>query len=147
MISRKENAVALASLDEGVTIMRSATAVSRMRVSCWVGCLIIAGIAWAYSWWILLGLVAIFSVDRWLAASEKRYWMFLAALLLSLDMLADNFAGWGAAYPGIRKQALEILGCSSAAPRNTVLEYYLPERARIADELLTQFGPSSPAER
>jgi hypothetical protein len=69
--------------------------------------------------------------------------MFLAALLLSLDVLADDFAGWGAAYPGIREQALEILGCSCAAPQNTVLEYYLPERAQVGDELLRQFGPSS----
>jgi hypothetical protein len=36
-------------------------------------------------------------LERLLANKEKRFWILLAAMLLAAEVLASDFAGWGAA--------------------------------------------------
>jgi hypothetical protein len=142
MITTKKNMVILTLFEESRTITHSLSAAFKLRLTCWAACVTIAGIAWAYSWWILLVISVVVLLDRWLALSEKRYWMLQAAFLLSLEMLAANFAGWGSKYPREKATALEALECASTIPQTIWLDYYLPSRANIDAATLKQFGPS-----
>jgi hypothetical protein len=142
MIATKENAIPLAMLEEGRTVMRRGTNAFYARHGCWASCIVAFGVAWAYNWWILLAFCPIFWAERQLAAFQKRSWMLLAAFLLSLECLVTNFAEWGTAYPSEQEQASQILGYSPTKSPTAWLEYYLPQRAHISSELLIQFGPS-----
>ncbi len=83
-------------------------------------------------------------VERVVARRERRFWSLLAAMLLSTEVLASDFAGWGTAYPEARRAAVQALGSISAgAPAVEWLDYYLPQREQIGPELLRTFGPRS----
>ena len=81
--------------------------------------------------------------ERWFAASERRQYMFLATILLSLEVLVNDFAGWGGAYPSERAQALELLQDANTTPRTIWLDYYLPRRSNLDATMIRGFGPSS----
>ena len=95
-------------------------------------------LSWRFSWWFLLAFVVVLALERIMAAREKTMWMFLAAVHLSLEMLANDFAGWGMARRSDRQRALELLGGS---PRTEWLDLYLPRRSEIDSTVLKAFGP------
>ena len=137
-ICQKDNMVALAFVPGADNIMRGAHGGFVLRIYCWLAGLGVLIAAWALSWWVLLGLVGVFVVDRRLAASDRRAWMLLAAMLLSLEILAHDFAGWGTACPNERQEALSFLGQQSENLKTTWLDYYLPRRGEISDSILKE---------
>src|SRR5215831_12041189 len=59
-------------------------------------------------WLIATALVVV--AERVLAAKERKQYMFLAAILLALDVLVNDFAGWGTAVPEASNEAFRIIG-------------------------------------
>ena len=66
--------------------------------------------------------------------------MLLAAMLLSLEILVSDFAGWGSAYPTAWEAARRAFGPDDDAPMEW-LDYYLPRRAELEADLVKVFGP------
>lgn len=137
----KRNMVALACLPDALAIMGSARGAFKRRALCWLSGVAVLIAAWFLSWWVLLGLVVVFVAHRKLVASEHKMWMLLAAMLLSLEVLAQDFAGWGRAYPKEREKALSLLEDEPSKCRTMWLDYYLPRRKEISPSLLQGFGP------
>ncbi len=100
---------ALGDLSIARTMMNSARASFKLRVANWVAGLAILGLAYAVSPWILLAMFFVAIADRYLKRGERESWEFLAAILLALEMLVNDFAGWGTAYPDARNYALRLL--------------------------------------
>jgi hypothetical protein len=138
-LASKQNTTSLACIPDMLTIMRGIDGGFKLRIAFWLLGLGLIIAAWAFDWRIVLGLLVVIAADRHFSSSDRKSWMVLASVLLSLEVLANDFAGWGSAYPGERDTALGILG----GQRCEWLDYYLPRRASLTPELLHQFGPVS----
>jgi len=135
----KTNMVALACLDSRMmTVLKETNTAWKLRIACWVASALLLVFAWIFSWWLLLGVVVAVPLERKYSALEKCRWMFMSSVLLSLEMLANDIAGWGTAYPAERIHAIELLG-----PQPTEwLDFYLPRRANIDAATMKRFGPA-----
>lgn len=140
-ISTKRNMVAAAMLPQAFTALRAATSTFKIRVFLWVLAAVVIAACWLLTWWLAV-LCGIVLVIEWiLAAKERRFWILLAAVLLSAEILASDLAGWGAAYPLERPAVIEALALDAGAPMEW-LDYYLPRRAELGPDVLRAFGPS-----
>ena len=136
----KNNLVTLGCQPDMLAIMQASSAAFKLRIVCWLVAVGLAVAALIYRWWLLGGLVLIFIGDRWLAAYDRKSWLVLSANLLALEMLANDLAGWGRAFPGEREKAFRLFG-TEAKPPHTWLDYYLPRRSEIDSASLKPFGP------
>jgi hypothetical protein len=68
--------------------------------------------------------------------------MAIAATVLSLEMLVNDWAEWGTAFPVARRQAELVFASASQLSPSRWLEYYLPRRAELDPVLVRFFGPS-----
>ncbi len=93
-----------------------------------------------HMWW--LATIVVIVIERLIAREERRQLLFLSAVILALEMLASDFAGWGSALPVARNQAMKILGCKEENVPTKWLDFYLPRRAFLDATLLASFGPS-----
>ncbi len=122
-------------------LMRTIDASFKLTLLTWLaGGALVAG-SFLLTRWMLLALPLVaFALWR-LRSSKKDSWMFEASVLLALDVLANDFVGWGTALPAARRQALEILGGS---PSSDWLDYYLPRRATLdAEKTYKAMGPNA----
>jgi hypothetical protein len=89
-------------------------------------------LSWILNEWTLLGTAVALGIERIFAIRETRMLTYLGALLLGLEVLAADFAGWGMARPEARRIALRLL---SGRPRHEWLLTYL----QTNPQLLKQF--------
>jgi len=64
-----------------------------IRKWCFLGSIVIICFVYFIPWWSLFAASVIFPADRVLATRQKDGWKFLAAVLLSLEMLSNDFSG------------------------------------------------------
>jgi len=140
-IVKQENMLTLASLPPAMALLGSANAAFKFRHFCWLGGLIMVIAGLAYSRWIFVALILMFVIDRRLARTQNGSYMALAATLLSLEMLVNDFAGWGTAFPAARSQAEAVFAGASQQASCEWLEFYLPRRAELGPNVLRDFGP------
>jgi len=139
VIVTKDNMVTLGLLPDMVVIMGGATAAFKIRIMCWISAAIAVVCAWVFSWWILVVALVAIVIERKIAARSEETWKFLAAVLLSLEVLANDFAGWGTARPDAMRRAIVVMGYK----RQAWLDYILPRRNEInKEELMQKFGPA-----
>jgi hypothetical protein len=141
----KRNAVAIAMLPEALGVLRAASAAFKIRVFLWLLAAVLLGLSPVLAWWLALLSAPVIVAERLLAARERRFWILLAAMLLSAEVLAYDFAGWGTAYPMARQLAVGALG--SCDGNTEWLDYYLPGRAELGANLVKAFGPYAGKER
>jgi hypothetical protein len=127
---------------EGVTILRSMTSTFRLRlINGLVGLAsIVLGISLS-PWWFLL-TVGDFAADRWLARMEREFLLTATAILLAIDMVLADFAGWGTALPATRRVMTDALG-QDRGTRVNWLDLYLPDRAELSADVLAKMAPGS----
>lgn len=112
--------------------------IQRKRV--WLIAFILSVVSFFTTYWVLLGLLVCFGIDRSLAKQQNQGEMFQVSYLLALEMLAQNFSGWGTEYPTEQARAIKILGDNVAA---RWLDYYLPNREEMSLEAIYNVGPNS----
>ena len=81
------------------------------------------------------------SITRSQKKALKGY-MLIMTLLLSLEVLASDFAGWGKRFPMAKRKATAVLNKYLPTTRTRLLDYYLPPRGHQRPEwvkLLTPF--------
>jgi len=138
VVATRDNMAALGQMPDMIIIMGGATAAFKLQMICWIGILAAIACAWAFSWWILVAALALIVVERRRSAVARRTWKFLAAVLLSLEILANDFAGWGSAEPEAQRAAIRLMG----GPRQAWLDLILPRRSELDGSLLKRkFGP------
>ena len=142
LLATKRNAVAAAALPEAFTMVCAAASAFKIRVALWIvaGAALIAG--WLLNWWLLCVAFAAVFIERDVAARERRFWIAEAAMLLSAEMLVSDFAGWGTSCPHARRAADLALGTTgSTDPALEWLDYCLPRRSELDDDVVRAFGP------
>ena len=125
VILSKENLLTFCLIPDAFTVLGSSTISFKFRIACWFACLISIILALVFNFWIFLIAIIIVIVERYLASHQRRMDTLLSAMLLSVEILADDYAGWGKAYPIERTRALEILGENQ---KNSSLDLYIPNR-------------------
>jgi hypothetical protein len=105
-------------------------------------------------WWILLAIIPIGAVI-YLSLMIKRTLIQHRAVILAVETLATDVAGWGQLFPAAHSKAEAIRAKAIFAPANrenflsgdltgdglSLIKLYLPERIRDAD-FITMFAPS-----
>jgi hypothetical protein len=90
------------------------------------------------------GLMEMLKVATKSWRSNKRHeaQTYLAAIVLAIETLGSNFAGWGDRYPEAKRKADEILNTYFFANRMRLLDVYLPLRAQLdPNKVRTLLGP------
>jgi hypothetical protein len=105
-------------------------------------------------WWLVVEIIPISAVV-YLSRMTKRTLIQHRAVILAVETLATDVAGWGQLFPAARSKAEAIRAQAIFAPANrhnflsgdltgdglSLIKLYLPERIRDAD-FITMFAPS-----
>jgi hypothetical protein len=103
-------------------------------------------------WWLVLAIIPIGAVI-YLSRMIKRTLIQHRAVILAVETLATDVAGWGQLFPAARSKAEAIRAQAIFAPANrhnflsgdltgdglSLIKLYLPERIR---DFITMFAPS-----
>lgn len=112
------------------------------RGGCWLSGFVVAILALNYSWVFLSGLIPVIFLYYRNRKEEYDAVVFMSALMLSLEILCHDFAGWGSAFPRARNRAQDLLNTVS---RNAIpgewLEYILSHDRKNELGWTEQFAP------
>lgn len=142
-ITLKENVHIISSIPVAVTVLKSINASFKIRKLTWVIGIVLIILAIIFNYWFFSGLIIVAFIDIYLAIHAKDSFMFLAKILVSVEILADNFAGWGTAFPTERSEAIKIFDKFSITNRTFWLDYYLGNRDKIEPDIIKGFGPNN----
>jgi hypothetical protein len=93
-----------------------------------------------FSLYFLLSLLPAFALERFFARQMEAMYLLLASIILSLEMLATNFAGVGEMYPQARDEAVSAFSRFAYEAKTVLLDTYLPNRSETPPELLKAFA-------
>jgi hypothetical protein len=68
----------------------------------------------------------------------------IATAILSLEILASSFAGWGALYPKAAELARAILNRNAPGPRMPLMEFYLYPPKYLSHTAIATLAPTAP---
>jgi hypothetical protein len=73
-------------------------------------------------------------------------YVLIMTVMLSLEVLASDFAGWGRRFPVAKRKATAVVNKYLPTTRTRLLDYYLPPRGHQRSELVKLLTPLSPLE-
>ena len=86
------------------------------------------------------------AVRSWRPSKRHEYHTYLVSILLGIECLGCDFAGWGTAYPEAKQNADAILSEYFIHNRTQLLNVYMPLRDQIDPVRLREgLGPSAAA--
>lgn len=133
---------ALACVSDTSSVMRTNALYFKLMIASWSVAAVFFVLSWVLTWWMLIGVVASGIAALWLNKRQFYGWMYLGTACLGMEILANDFCGWGNAYPDLRDRSLQLLNDDPLRPKTTWLDYYLPNRTTLSPEILRQFGPT-----
>ena len=81
----------------------------KWRLCAWIAGAIAVALAAVFSGWLLLALLPVVLIDRSLEVKQQERRQSAAAILVALEILANDCAGWARAYPDAHELAARIL--------------------------------------
>ena len=86
------------------------------------------------------------ATKSWRSSKRHEAATYLASIVLAIESLGSNFAGWGDRYPEAKRKADEILNAYFIANRTRLLDVYMPLRTQLDPNKLKEvFGPDPSA--
>ncbi len=140
-IETDNNINTISRIPEAFAIYNSANNSFKIRKWCFLAGIGVGCLSVVIPWWSLSIIVVIFLADRILVYREKAARRVLSAVLLSLEIFANDFLGWGTAYPGARNEALTVTQDDPESPKSYWLDYYLPRRDDLDLAHLKAYAP------
>jgi hypothetical protein len=78
----------------------------------------------------------------WRPNKRHEYQTYLASIVLAIECLGCDFAGWGTRYPEAKRKASEILDTYFINNRVRLLDVYVPLRGQLdQDKIRETLGP------
>src|SRR5262249_36013346 len=68
-------------------------------------------------------------------------YVLIMTVMLSLEVLASDFAGWGRRFPVAKRKANAVVNKYLPTTRTRLLDYYLPHRGHQRPELVKLLTP------
>jgi hypothetical protein len=110
-------------------ILGAAVASFRIQRFLWIVGLVMVAAALLLTWWIALALVPVLLVERYFAKRRNKSYMLLSALMLSYEMIFDDFGGLAKRFPGVWKQvSMNFMAAYEPSHWSRFLDIYLPAR-------------------
>jgi hypothetical protein len=82
------------------------------------------------------------ATKSWRSAKRHEAQTYLVSIVLAIETLGSNFAGWGDRYPDAKRKADEILNTYFIANRARLLDVYMPLRTQLDQNKLREvLGP------
>jgi hypothetical protein len=82
------------------------------------------------------------TTKTWSPKKANEYRTYLASIILAIESLGCDFAGWGTRFPEARHEATEILDAFFSNNRTRLLDVYMPLRNQLDQAQLKQvLGP------
>lgn len=81
------------------------------------------------------------ATKSWRPNKRHEYQTYLASIVLSIELLGCDFAGWGTRYPEARSKAVEILDTYFINKRTRLLDIYLPQLSQLSPDEIRALGP------
>lgn len=82
------------------------------------------------------------ATKSWRRATRREYQAYLASIVLAIECLGSDVAGWGTSYPEAKRKADEILDTYFIDDRTRLLGVYMPIRGELdLNEGITVLGP------
>jgi hypothetical protein len=75
------------------------------------------------------------------AKRSTEYYLLVATIILSMETLVSDFAGWGARFPDARRKAVAIVTAFRLPFGTRLLDHYLSPRSYIPPEVLRSMLP------
>ena len=141
MIASGKDIVAVTLIPDAFAVLKTTATLFKLRNLCWIIIIILLILSFLLSKWFLLGIIVVFLFERYLSNIDHKSYMFLSSVLLSLEMLVNDFAGWGSAFPKAQRKAMNVLDCDTSNLPTKWLDFYLSRRAELSAELIKKFGP------
>lgn len=106
------------------------------------------GILWDVDTFVFLGFypstmeMLKIATHSWRPSRRHEYQTYLVSIVLAIECLGCDFAGWGDRYPLAKQKAVEILDQFFLNSRTRLLDVYMPLRDQIpSDRIRKGFGP------
>ncbi|HML08762.1 MAG TPA: hypothetical protein VK430_11635 [Xanthobacteraceae bacterium] len=80
------------------------------------------------------------------AKRANESFLTIATIVVSLEALARDFAGWGKRFPAAKREAEELLGDHAPRPRIWFMDMYLYPPLGIHRQFASTLAPSAAAE-
>ncbi|MGP0089654.1 MAG: hypothetical protein ACLPKB_06805 [Xanthobacteraceae bacterium] len=68
-------------------------------------------------------------------------YLLIATVILSLEALASDFAGWGTRFPAAKRKAADMVADFFPGSRTRLMDIYLPPRDASTPGLLSSISP------
>jgi hypothetical protein len=82
------------------------------------------------------------ATKSWRANKKHEYQTYLVSIVLAIECLGCDFAGWGTRYPEAKRKANEILDTYFINNRIRLLDLYMPLRGQLdQDKIRETLGP------
>lgn len=147
LLSDKKTLAIVAEHEDLVRIAEAAVTSRRVRRILWITALpilfvacwliyppsIISGLA------VAAGCLLLIIVQRYFARRERESYIWIAAIMLAMEMLASNFADLGKRFPSGAMSAELTLRLHDRNP-TLFLDAYMPKRAELDSDSLKAFG-------
>jgi hypothetical protein len=142
LLWQRDTMVFIAMHPDLLTLLGSATAVWKISLLLGAVATLALVVAAILAWWVALALIPACLAMAYLKRQETKFYTLIAAIILALEMLADDFAGWGTRFPVAMQRASQVVGDTLPNRRTRLLDVFLPQRANLESTLLEQFGPA-----
>ena len=138
-LTNKDYMPLLASMEDTMVMISNASTFFKIQKLLWVTTFISLLVSLFLSIWFLSVSILAVIIDRIISRNSREGYMYMSTTILGLEMLVNNFAKIGNKYPEDKLKALEKFKYVSENPHTFWLDYYLPRRNEISNELLQEF--------
>lgn len=141
LICTSEYMPIIAAVPDGNIILKYVNAIAKLYIALWICTVIVIILSIFIYKWLLLILIIFFIAGRFLFKQQKYNWLLQSAILLSVEMLVNDFAGWGSNYSAESQKCGELFNTLGIKNKSFWLDYILPNRDQISHEMIKGFGP------
>ena len=84
------------------------------------------------------------ATNRWRPHRRHEAQTYLVSIVLAIETLGSDFAGWGSQCPDAKRKADQILCDYFGANHTRLLDVYMPLRAQLQEDKVKEaLGPAS----
>ncbi len=130
-LTEKETMVCILVHKDLRDLMGAIEACSKLSVLCWTVCGILLVIAAIWHAWVALGIIPGLVVAYYLGKQYQKFGVLIAALLLTLEMVNDDFIELSKYLPSVWQTAHEKVERHFPDQKTRFLDIYIPGRNEL----------------
>lgn len=127
-LTEKETIVCILVHRELRDLMGSIIASRKLSILCWIACGILLLIAAVWHVWVAVGIIPVMVCAYYVSKNYRGCGMLIAAFLLALEMVSEDFIGLAKYLPSVWKAAHEKVEKFFPNQKTRFMDIYIPGR-------------------